>query len=195
MLSVIFTQPLTSAIWVLCVGLWFYQWNWRVSPASVGLNYTAVCKQGEWWRALTSAFSHVDIMHILFNMYSLTTFGPVEAAYGSWYYFRLTVIFLVSEPCLPLQAHPLRLPLCHRQVATPIITLAFYHVLIHRFGFVQYQQVTGIGYSCVIFGWLTVVALQSPTEYTNLMFGLTVPTPLLPVASLVISSLLIRRSR
>ena len=49
---------------------------------------------GEWWRALTSAFLHGGIMHILFNMYFLYIFGPrLEQQVGS---VSFTGIYLAS---------------------------------------------------------------------------------------------------
>jgi membrane associated rhomboid family serine protease len=39
--------------------------------------------QGEWWRILTSAFFHLGLLHIGFNMYVLFLYGPiVERMYG-----------------------------------------------------------------------------------------------------------------
>lgn len=40
--------------------------------------------EGEWWRLLTSAFLHVGLMHLAFNMYALYLFGPeLEGKVGS----------------------------------------------------------------------------------------------------------------
>jgi membrane associated rhomboid family serine protease len=39
---------------------------------------------GQWWRLLTSAFLHLSVLHIVFNMYALFLFGPfVERALGT----------------------------------------------------------------------------------------------------------------
>lgn len=43
-----------------------------------------VVADGDYWRLLTSAFLHADILHIAFNMYALYLFGPfVERALGT----------------------------------------------------------------------------------------------------------------
>jgi len=47
---------------------------------------------GAWWRPLTSAFLHLNLLHLAFNMYALYLFGPfVEKALGTW---RFIVAYL-----------------------------------------------------------------------------------------------------
>ena len=49
---------------------------------------------GAWWQLLTSAFSHLDTVHILMNMVSLWFLGPpLEAALGR---VRFLAVYLVS---------------------------------------------------------------------------------------------------
>ena len=49
---------------------------------------------GEYYRLLTAAFLHVNVLHIAMNMYALFLFGPpLEAALGR---ARFTVLYLVS---------------------------------------------------------------------------------------------------
>jgi membrane associated rhomboid family serine protease len=49
---------------------------------------------GEYYRLLTGAFLHANILHIFFNMYALLIVGPtVEAALGR---LRFTVLYLIS---------------------------------------------------------------------------------------------------
>ena len=49
---------------------------------------------GEYYRLLTSAFLHENVLHIALNMYALYLFGPpVEAALGR---VRFTALYLVS---------------------------------------------------------------------------------------------------
>ena len=49
--------------------------------------------KGEWWRIFTSAFVHLGLIHLGFNMYVLYLYGPiVERLYG---HFEYAVIYLL----------------------------------------------------------------------------------------------------
>lgn len=59
-----------------------------------GAVYTGVA-DGAWWRLITSAFLHLSLLHIAFNMYALYLFGPyVERALGTW---RFLVAYLTMS--------------------------------------------------------------------------------------------------
>ena len=58
-----------------------------------GAVYGPLVAQGEWYRILTSAFLHLGLLHLAFNMYALYLFGPiVEQMYG---HFEYLVIYLL----------------------------------------------------------------------------------------------------
>ena len=59
--------------------LWFYCWNKRVPVEAVAFQFDRVSTHGETWRLLTATFSHVDLMHLAFNMASLLSVGALEA--------------------------------------------------------------------------------------------------------------------
>jgi membrane associated rhomboid family serine protease len=49
-----------------------------------GAKLNRLIDQGQWWRFVTPMFVHVNILHLLVNMYSLWMVGPyVEKLYGS----------------------------------------------------------------------------------------------------------------
>jgi len=53
------------------------------SLIDAGLVYGPAVAAGEWWRMITSAFLHLSVLHIAFNMYALWLFGPIiEQMYG-----------------------------------------------------------------------------------------------------------------
>ena len=52
---------------------------------------------GEWYRIVTSAFLHVNLLHILFNMFILYQIGPtLERALGPWRYAGVYVLALMG---------------------------------------------------------------------------------------------------
>lgn len=80
--------PVSMAIMVVCAALfaagllvpglgerlflWFGQHNFSVTAG------------GDWWRVLTAGFLHAGLMHVLFNMWALSAFGPpLEREAGS----------------------------------------------------------------------------------------------------------------
>jgi membrane associated rhomboid family serine protease len=69
--------------------------------------YGPAVADGEWWRILTSAFLHLGILHIAFNMYALWLFGPIiEQMYGHLEYLAIYLLCAVGGGVLTLLAAP-----------------------------------------------------------------------------------------
>jgi membrane associated rhomboid family serine protease len=59
-----------------------------------GLLYGPFVADGDWWRLITSAFLHANILHLLFNVLALWWFGaPVELFLGR---ARFLLVYVVS---------------------------------------------------------------------------------------------------
>lgn len=66
----------------------------KVDADDLGVSYHLVHNRNEYYRILTSAFTHVDPMHILFNMMSLVNVGTfVEDYFGPE---RMLIIYFGS---------------------------------------------------------------------------------------------------
>ena len=62
---------------------------------------------GEWWRIITSAFLHLGLLHLAFNMYALWLFGPViEQMYGHVEYLLLYLLCAVGGSVLTILLQP-----------------------------------------------------------------------------------------
>jgi membrane associated rhomboid family serine protease len=62
---------------------------------------------GEWWRIFTSAFLHLGLLHIGFNMYALFLFGPIiEQMYGHLEYLVAYLLCAVGGSVLTILAAP-----------------------------------------------------------------------------------------
>ena len=74
---------------------------------SAGTICTNGVAAGEWWRLITSAFLHLGILHIAFNMYALWLFGPIiEQLYGQVEYLILYVLCALGGSVLTILAAP-----------------------------------------------------------------------------------------
>ena len=62
---------------------------------------------GEWWRIFTSAFVHLGLLHIAFNMYALYLFGPIiEQMYGHLEYLVAYLLCAAGGSVLTILATP-----------------------------------------------------------------------------------------
>ncbi len=67
-------------------GMHFSVLGFFTSPVLVayGAKLNSLVEAGQWWRFITPMFVHVNLLHLLVNMYSLWIIGPyVEKLYGS----------------------------------------------------------------------------------------------------------------
>jgi membrane associated rhomboid family serine protease len=62
---------------------------------------------GEWWRLITSAFLHLGLLHLAFNMYALWLFGPVmEQLYGHVEFAVIYVLCALGGSVLTILLQP-----------------------------------------------------------------------------------------
>ena len=90
-LSAASRPPVTVALIALNVAIFVAQRMGIVSFTNDGLLLGRFVSDGEWWRVVTSAFLHGDLMHVGFNVFTLWIFGePLERALGP---VRFAVIY------------------------------------------------------------------------------------------------------
>ncbi|KAI3947969.1 hypothetical protein MKW92_042351 [Papaver armeniacum] len=146
----IWEKPATSCIIGICA-IWFY-----------------IQKEKHWvftwhhWRIITSAFSHISVIHLVFNMSALWSLGVVESldlmGMGVEFYLHYTLVLVVLSGGL---------------------VLGTYNVLIQKFKLEYFRRVTAVGYSCVVFGNLFgVLSLPisfAPFESLDIFISIMVP--------------------
>jgi GlpG protein len=102
-------RPLTFILIVICLVVFLFQHSgsrrlvehrllfatMRIDPnGHIRNNGLSDIAHGEWWRLVTPIFMHVNMLHILFNMWWLSSLGTmIEVRRGT---LRLAVIVLIS---------------------------------------------------------------------------------------------------
>lgn len=166
-------MPVNTTIIVLCSVIWFWMWNKRMGYDQVAISYRHVMEERHWYRIVTAAMTHLDIMHLVFNMAGLWSVGLVESWLGHMWYVETTVLLLfLSEG----------------------IWLGLMHVLIYRFGKTGYMDSSAVGYSGVLFGWMTLIQMVDFSYSISLPGGISLPIVLMPFVYLVVTKMLIPRS-
>ncbi|CAA3013353.1 RHOMBOID 13 [Olea europaea subsp. europaea] len=169
----IWEKPATSCIIGLCSAIWFYIQKKNIGYSNVGLSYdTAV--EGHYWRIITSALSHISVLHLVFNMSALWSLGIIEQlghmGLGLEYYLHYSLVLVVLSGML---------------------VLGMYHVLIQKFKIDYFRRVTAVGYSCVVFGWMTILSVKQPSSKLDLFGFLSLPISFAPFESLIFTSIIV----
>ncbi len=90
-----FKVPVTSALCSLAITVSVASFGKR-DTSILGMNRLAF--EGEPWRVLTSAFPHVNVLHLVFNLFWIWFFGAIiEQRYGSMKTLALVVVLEVGS--------------------------------------------------------------------------------------------------
>lgn len=169
----IWEKPASSCIIATCSTIWFYIQKRNIEYSSVGLSYESAV-EGQYWRIITSALSHISVIHLVFNMSALWSLGVVEQlgplGLGVEFYLQYTLVLVVLSG---------------------VLVLCIYHVLIQKFKLDYFRRVTAVGYSCVVFGWMTILAVKQPSAKLNLFGVLSLPISFAPFESLILTSIIV----
>lgn len=141
------------------------------------MSFDRTITQRQYWRMASSQLSHVEFLHLVFNISALWSLGIVEQteSLGTLYYLKQTFFLFILSPIICLTLHYAAIVLLHKE---------------------EYRNVTAVGYSCVLFGWMAFLAAKKPSDITLLpVFGaISIPLILAPVCSLLLTSLLFPRA-
>jgi membrane associated rhomboid family serine protease len=187
-------RPVTTFLLGVIFYVAYYLWSNRTEVSDVSYSYDAIVNEGQYWRMVTSSFSHFDAWHLLFNTMSLYQLGELEVTYGSvtFAFLNMDLVFITMAICL-----------------------VFSHIMIKNFGRVDQTYQQAVGFSCVLFAWMvaasvrmkqycpiflfpslcfTTYYLPNPFSFLNLGPTSALPINLGPVILLVITKVVIPRS-
>mmetsp|Transcript_10385 Transcript_10385/g.24612 ORF Transcript_10385/g.24612 Transcript_10385/m.24612 type:complete len:260 (-) Transcript_10385:43-822(-) len=171
----VIAQPLLFPATSLIIGsnclFWYLINRYGLDYGELGSSHQLVVIEHQWYRTITASFSHISIIHLFFNMSSTWQMKDVEHKIGALGYFRLTFSFLILS--------------------------IFFQQFIHAFlAQTRYRDTTlhmiGVGYSCVVFAWMTWISLMTSGDSLDFVF-FKVPYNLSPFISLVVTQMIIPR--
>ena len=160
-------------------------WAWlnhkHLGYQDVGLSHELVVQNKQFWRIVSSQLSHVDFVHLLFNMTSLWSLGGYEqGGKNSSLVLQQSLWLLVGAGLvrlgwldtgamyLTISSQYIQIQYMGQQrklLCAVQICLAMYHGLIHVFHKEQYRSVTAVGYSAVIFGWMALLSARKQSRW------------------------------
>lgn len=168
--------PATSLVITFCTLFWIYISHKRLGYEQLGMSYNSVVLDGEYWRLLVSQISHVELLHLVFNMSSLWSLGFVErdSSMGTAYYIKVTLLLLLFSE---------------------LVCLGIYFFAIKVLRREYYNRVVAVGYSCVVFGWMSNLSVAPGAAAKYSILGMAqIPMWTAPFGSLVITSILVPRA-
>ncbi|EAL71651.1 hypothetical protein DDB_G0271574 [Dictyostelium discoideum AX4] len=93
--------PITSIILIINVLIWFNHFAYDISTEKVSFNYKEIIG-GQYWRVISSTFSHSNIIHLILNSISIWNTSKIEIIKGSYYYFKYNHYIGYSCVCFGL---------------------------------------------------------------------------------------------
>lgn len=165
----VLSTPGTALIAGVCIAIYAHR-IWREYPVeNIAISYRTFIKEKQYWRGVTAIFSHLNLLHIVFNVSSLWTMRSVEKVFGTITYFRISYILLI---------------------VSVLVTMGIYHIWVKYGGIREYETTYAVGYSGVIFGIMTVGYMSAKQSKISL-FGFSIPLSLAPFGSLLLTQLLV----
>eukprot|EP00605_Chrysophyceae_sp_TOSAG23-4_P002529 GSChrysophyteH1.ASY1.ANO1.2794.1 assembled CDS len=166
-IELLLARPVTTLL-LMCLCMYSYHlYANAVDPGEVAFSYDKIWLNGEWMRLLTSAFAHYDLLHLGFNTMTLYQLGALEEEYGSAVYLYLSfdLVLWTGLGCL---------------------LLTWY--MIRHMGRDDMVHQQAVGYSCVLFAWITVAAIRMG-KFCPLIFAPTFcfSTFMIPVVNLPVN--------
>ena len=79
-------------------------------------------------------------------------------------------------------------------MGTSLTILLLYYLMIRYFHLEQYRNQVSVGFSCVVFGWMTIISQFSSADSLDLFGYIKIPINFAPFVSLVVTSILIRQA-
>ena len=161
--------PVIIGIEIICSLIWLYIYYYRVDAKKFAFNFHQIVENKELWRIVSGTMSHIQIMHLCFNLVSLWNTRFIEMRFGSITYFKLSFcLFLISNASM----------------------ICVYWLMTQYFDKYEYvKDLYVVGYSAILFGFMSFECMQFDGNMS--VFGANIPFYLGPFVLLILISLIV----
>mmetsp|Transcript_12942 Transcript_12942/g.19506 ORF Transcript_12942/g.19506 Transcript_12942/m.19506 type:complete len:263 (+) Transcript_12942:50-838(+) len=156
---------LSCLIILCCITIFACIHIFKIPVELLTFNYDKIKEDGEYWRIVSSTFSHTSILHIAFNMFSVFSYAFLEKQIGWWHYAVVTFQLMILSNAMQFY---------------------IYHIAVSYFNLEFVHQIHALGYSGVIFGLVSYASLLKPSAKVLFFNLIPIPLWLTPYASLLI---------
>ncbi|EJK48937.1 hypothetical protein THAOC_32226 [Thalassiosira oceanica] len=158
-LQYVIDHPATCVIILVNVALAFHYWNRRVDPSSVSKQYARIVHEHEWWRGITGATAHFDLLHVGFNMVSMDNLGreiegtllnSIEFLMWNFALVVYTTIIMIAMVYARIRYLQRKIDACGNAEIR-----ATYEMKQDKL-----RSTSSVGYSAVLFAWMVVSTME-----------------------------------
>ncbi|EGG23879.1 hypothetical protein DFA_06017 [Cavenderia fasciculata] len=134
--------------------IWVYQYETRSQLESVSFNFEKITRYGQYWRFISSTFTHINLVHLALNSISLWQLRFLEQSIGLYQYVKYSFFILLSSN---------------------LMMMFFISIVNIQRPTLNLKDRNYIGYSCVCFGLSTYYSLihfgfSNLSIFTSLLF-------------------------
>jgi membrane associated rhomboid family serine protease len=100
----ILSSPITSIVISVIVWIWVQIFLSSSDGKSYAAGYNECVQRQQWWRTISAPCVHTSFIQLLLNVITLWSCRFLEQKYGSWFYFRYTLVLAIAESLLSVGA-------------------------------------------------------------------------------------------
>lgn len=101
-LKQILKSPVTSLAASALVSTWVKSFHSRTDPTLYTYSYSDLVTRQQWWKLFTAPFCQTTFLSLIFNTITLWGIRSIEVTYGSWFFFRYSLLLIIIEGLLTI---------------------------------------------------------------------------------------------
>ncbi|CAM9521570.1 unnamed protein product [Hapterophycus canaliculatus] len=137
------------------------------------MSFTLFWEERQYWRLFTSSFTHFEPLHLTFNAFSTWNLRGFERLLGTFRFLCLTLTLVVI---------------------TKMVGILIKYAIVKRKGVEGKPHQMSVGFSCVLFGYMTYAAVIVAALCFSFAALPDLPLNVGPFVSLAVTQVIVRKA-